>query len=420
MTPPFSAPGPGGDGPAQREPLRRFLPVTLLTPLLGAALGIDGGALFQILAVENLQLSPAAIGTAFGLGLLSLPFQLWAARLPLHRARRNVQLFLWIGAAQGLILAGLLATGTTGVWASTALVVTVTAEIALSVLFATAWQPLLSARARTADRQRLNTFWPAVARGALAGTLVAFSASNTAGRTLILVGLAAAAVAAAVLLRRVDEAPAAAPAAAVEDATAPASGIPIPMRWILASFALLNIGALPLWLVYLDDVAWPTANLGLVAAIQTLASVVALLAWRTTEGPLHRRANVGVGLVLLGSLTLLAISGTVDTGAERAAVFALTATMAGGATYTRVALLETAHRTVDTDSSVRSFTYLDVVASSALQLGLFAGGMLVTASSVAEGPNPFVWFVVATTIAATATVIRAGHHAAPGATERGP
>ena len=418
MTRPHAAPGPGVDAPAQREPLRRFLPVTLLTPALGAALGIDGGALFQILAVENLQLSPAAIGTAFGLGLLSLPVQLWAARLPLHRARRHVQLFLWIMAAQGLILAGLLVTGTTGVWASTALVVTVTAEIALSVLFATAWQPLLSARARSADRQRLNTFWPAVARGVLAGTLVAFSASNTAGRALILVVLAAAAATSAVLLWRVDEAPAAAPAAAVEEPTSPAS-IPIPMKWILASFALLNIGALPLWLVYLDDVAWPTANLGLVAAIQTLASVAALLAWRTTEGPLHRRANVGVLLVLLGSLTLLAINGTVDTGAERAAVFALTATMAGGATYTRVALLETAHRTVDTDSSVRSFTYLDVVASSALQLGLFAGGMLVTASSVTDGPSPFVVFVVATTIAATATVIRAGHHAAPITTERG-
>jgi len=418
MTRPHAAPGPGVDAPAQREPLRRFLPVTLLTPALGAALGIDGGALFQILAVENLQLSPAAIGTAFGLGLLSLPVQLWAARLPLHRARRHVQLFLWIMAAQGLILAGLLVTGTTGVWASTALVVTVTAEIALSVLFATAWQPLLSARARSADRQRLNTFWPAVARGVLAGTLVAFSASNTAGRALILVVLAAAAATSAVLLWRVDEAPAAAPAAAVEEPTSPAS-IPIPMKWILASFALLNIGALPLWLVYLDDVAWPTANLGLVAAIQTLASVAALLAWRTTEGPLHRRANVGVLLVLLGSLTLLAINGTVDTGAERAAVFALTATMAGGATYTRVALLEAAHRTVDTDNSVRSFTYLDVVASSALQLGLFAGGMLVTASSVTDGPSPFVVFVVATTIAATATVIRAGHHAAPITTERG-
>ena len=420
MTQPFSAPEPGGDAPAQREPLRRFLPVTLLTPVLGAALGVDGGALFQILAVENLQLSPAAIGTAFGLGLLSLPVQLWAARLPLHRARRNVQLFLWIMAAQGLILAGLLATGATGVWASTALVVTVTAEIAVSVLFATAWQPLLSARARSADRQRLNTFWPAVARGVLAGTLVVFSASNTAGRALILVVLAAAAATAAVLLRRVAEAPAASPAAAVEDAPVSSSNIPIPMKWVLASFALLNVGALPLWLVYLDEVAWPAANLGLIAAIQTLASVAALLAWRTTEGPLHRRANVGVLLVLLGSLTLLTISGTVDTGAERAAAFVLTATMAGGATYTRVALLETAHRTVDTDSSVRSFTYLDVVASSALQLGLFAGGMLVTASSVTNGPDPFVSFVIATTIAATATVIRAGHHAAPTTTERGP
>ena len=54
--------------------------------------------IFQILAVENLGLSPAAIGTAFGLGLISLPFQLLAGRIPLRLAKRNVQIFLVLAA----------------------------------------------------------------------------------------------------------------------------------------------------------------------------------------------------------------------------------------------------------------------------------------------------------------------------------
>ena len=123
------------------EPVSLFVPVALTKPALAAALGIDGGAIFQIFAVEDLGLSPAAIGTAFGLGLMSLPMQLWAGRMPLRLARRNLQIFLVLAAIQGALLAWLLAVGATGGLAATALVVTVTAEVAISVLFATRGNP---------------------------------------------------------------------------------------------------------------------------------------------------------------------------------------------------------------------------------------------------------------------------------------
>lgn len=388
------------------EPLRRLVPVTLLKPVLGAALGIDGGPLFQILAVENLGLSPVAIGTAFGLGLLSLPVQLWAARLPLHRVRRNLQLFLFIAAVQALLLAGLLAIGATGGLAATALVVTVTAEIAISVLFTTAWQPLLSARARSQDRQRLNAFWPAVGRGLLAGVLVVFSAANVAGRAAVLVVLAAVAIGTAFQLRHVT-APRAPEPLATDRATATAkTPIPLGIKRILASFALLNFGALPMWLVYLSEVIWPSADLGLVGAVQTIAVVAALLAWRTTEGPLGRRAMIGTVAVLAGSLALLTVDGAVESTFEQGTVLAVTVAMAGGATYASVALLESAHRIVHDQTSVRNFTLLDVVDSSSLQLGLFIGGLLVAASATGESPTPYVVFVVTTTFAATAVISR--------------
>lgn len=385
----------------------KFVPVTILVPLLGAALGIDGGPIFQIIAVENLGLSPAAIGTAFGLGLLSLPLQLWAARLPLARARRNVQLFLVIAAVQSWTLAALVGFRVTGRAASTALVITVTAEIALSVLFATAWQPLLSSRLRPSDRQRVNTLWPATARGLLAGSLVVFSALTGDGRAWFLVLVGVLPLAAAVALRSVK------PLAPAETGTEPepsklavttaSVSVPAAMRMVLLVFGALNLGALPLWLVYLDEVLWPTANLGVVGALQTVASVTALLAWRPTEGTLTNRAQVAAGVTLLGSVGLLVVNAPVTTPAAEAVVLVVTVLMAAGVTTVRIAMLESAHRIVTEATSVRSFTLLDVVASSSLQLGLFVGGLLIAASTPGS-IDVYRAFVIATTVVAVVVV----------------
>jgi len=120
-----------------------------------------------------------AIGIAFGLGVVSLPVQLYASRIPIERARRNVQIFLAIAALQAWLLAFLVGTGATGGFAVVALGVTITAEIAVSVLYATAWQPLLASGVDTHGRQQLNSTWPAIARGVLAGGLVLFATATT-------------------------------------------------------------------------------------------------------------------------------------------------------------------------------------------------------------------------------------------------
>ena len=196
-----------GNGPVQGARVSRFIPVTLFLPLFGAVLGIDGGPIFQILAIEDLGLSPTVIGIAFGFGIVSVPIQLYAARIPLHRARRNTQWFLIIAAVQAWILAVLVALEVTGPAASTALVVTVTAEIALSVLFATAWQPLLSWSVDTTQRQRLNATWPAVARGLLAGLVVLFAALDGPGRAVFIATVGLLAAACALGLQRVPSPP---------------------------------------------------------------------------------------------------------------------------------------------------------------------------------------------------------------------
>lgn len=59
------------------------------------------------------------------------------------------------------------------------------------------------------------------------------------------------------------------------------------LRRIFLVLGVVNGCALPLWLVYLHRVLWPTANLGGVAACQTLT---ALLAWRPTTRDVAQRA----------------------------------------------------------------------------------------------------------------------------------
>ena len=397
--------------------IRRFIPVTLLLPLFAAVLGIDGGPIFQILAVDDLELSPTAIGIAFGLGIVSVPVQLYASRLPLHRARRNTQWFLGIAAVQAWILALLVALGATGPAASTALVVTVTAEIALSVLFATAWQPLLSWSVDTTQRQRLNTTWPAVARGLLAGLVVLFAALDGPGRALFIAVVGLLAAACALGLQRVPD-----PPRQMDEHAPPGhpstarvrEPLSREIRAVLIVFASMNVGALPLWLVYLDTVLWPTANLGVVAGIQVAASMLALLSWRPTDGDVTRRALVASLVLLVAVVALPLIGGPVDTSAAQAAVLVLTATIGAAGTTIRVAMLETAHRTVKPANSVRAFTILDVVASTSVQAGLLAGGFLITASTTSTWPiDPYLVFVVASSTAAVVAVLLAARPAPP-------
>ncbi len=180
------------------------------------------------------------------------------------------------------------------------------------------------------------------------------------------------------------------------------------MRWILGGFIAINLGALPLWLVYLSQVMWPAADLGAVGAIQTAAVVAALLAWRTTEGDLGRRAMVGTLLVFAGSVALLGIGKAADSSGDHATVLVVTVAMTFGMMYTSLALLEMAHRLVrERDGVVRIFTLIDVVDSSSLQVGLFVGGLLVSGSVRATMWTPYVAFVTAMSCLAMATVGRA-------------
>ncbi len=382
-----------------KRSVRRYVPTTLLAPVLGASLGVDGGPVFQILAVENLGLSAAAIGVAFGFGVVSLPIQLYAARIPIDKARRNLQLFLLLAAVQAWLLAALVGVEATGGVAAIALGITVIAEISVSVLFATAWQPLLADGVDSVGRQRLFSTWAAVARGLLAAALIVFAGLDPVGRSLFLILIGVLAVAAAVGLRSVTP-----PTRTDIDSEDPATSSKLApsTRLMLIVFAVVNLAALPLWLVYIDKAFWPEANLGVIAAVQTVASMATLLGWRSTEGDLTDRALFAAVVTLGATVAILFANDPANSLTHAAIVFAATAITAAGTTIVRVAMLEAAHRTITTANTVRAFTLLDVVASTSLQLGLLAAGFLITASTNSDWiADPYLIFV---TVAAAATI----------------
>jgi hypothetical protein len=326
--------------------------------------------------------------SAFGAGIVSLPLQIAAARIPLRRARRNSQLFFVALAIQCVILAGLVAAGATGTMALVALAVAVIAEICVSVLHAPSWQPLMSVSLTGIQRQRLNSQWPAVSRGLLAGALILFEGFDSAERAAFLGACGVLAALSAVGLYALpklgqpdhntqqDESD--------EDEQAEKSGD----RRILVAVGAVNLGALPLWLVYLKTSLWPQANLGVVGAVQTIASLVALLAWRATEGDLAHAAAV--------------LAGPVDSNIEIAVVYGVTVAITICATVINLVMLEELHRRTSSAASVRAFTMLDVVESTSLQIGLVAAGFLILPTTTL----PYRVFLLGAALAATATTLR--------------
>ena len=266
---------------AGRRTRWRLLAVSLMVPSLGSSLGIDGGDLFQILAVENLGLDARTIGIGLGFCTLSVPVQLWATRLTLGRSRQRLVAFFVGDAVLCWILALLVVTATPGSGlATSALAVAVVAEISLSVLYVTAWQPLLSLVLGVTDRQRINAQGRAVARGLMAGLLLVFGLANETTRVAFLVAIGCVALA---LARVVAGVPMPDHAVAAEPVTAPSerrSSMP-PGMWALCITAGLGAAsAWPLFITYTHDVLWPDVNLGLTATAQVGGQIAAGLLWR--------------------------------------------------------------------------------------------------------------------------------------------
>lgn len=359
----------------------------LTLPTLKSALGVDGGAVFQILAVQDLGASPAAIGTALGLGVLSLPFQIWAARMPISVSQRNLMAFFGVVAALAWLLAAMASltrsgTGSTVV-AVAGLSVTVVAELAVSVLFATSWQPLLSLTLTPTQRQNVNSRGRAAGSVVLVLVLLLFGAGGVAVRVAVLGGVGVVACAVMLMLRTLqvpepdsDHARTAATTGKGSSGALPREAVPL---LVLTGFAVAS--AWPLFPVYAANVFWPSADLGVIGAVETGITIAVAAFWRPTTGDLFVRARCAVAILMVVALGFVALPSPEASGGSGTVTLVLFGFAVASRDVVLLAMLELVHRSVNQRTSVRTLTMLDVVESTSLQAALFVGGLMITLSS---------------------------------------
>lgn len=372
---------------------QRLFVVGIVGFLSALSVGVDGHPIFQILAVESLGLGPRAIGTALGLGTLSIPVQIWAARIPLHRARHNVRLFLWSMGVMALVTAGLVAFAEPGSWvAGLALVVAIVAEISVSVLMATAWQPLISYS--LSPVQRAFMLGPAAAiRGmVILGSTVLVGALDRTGRTVFLVVIGVAVIVVAETLRQIPAPPDTTLAGGSIPSTAPrgesstgrTSKLPAGIWSLYILTAALALGRWPLLVTYAAITLWPTGNLGLLGAALSAGSIVAALLWRDPGRHVLVAIRAGAVLTAVCTIGLVTMGGPITTTTGAGLLFALAVVGSAARNVTGTASMELVHRRIDTTNSVRVMTMLDVIGSTTAQLNMFVAGFLIAATAAAS------------------------------------
>ena len=368
---------------------RWFVAIAVVTPVVSAALGLNGGAIFQIVALENLGLNAEQIGLAVGLGAVSIPFQIWASRIPLRLARRHLTLYIATTSMLCLLLAWLIqAPISATVVVAAAMLIAVLAELAVSVLWATSWQPLLSTSVTPNFRQRLNAQARAAGGVLVIAVVAIFGLLGSTGRTSMLVAIGLVGVVLLVpAIRRLPlrlEAP-----SGRGDATDPvrqgdAAEQSVP-RALYVAIAIASLPAWPFIVTYSATSFWPTANLGVIGAAVVAGPLLTSALWRPTDR-LLTRARAGTLAMLLAAAALVAIRQPVSGLASATAVVVIVIAAGAATTAIRLSLLETAHRLSTSRSLVRVLTLVDVVASTAMQVGFLAAGYLINLSADSSWP----------------------------------
>ncbi len=355
-----------------------YFAFVVLVPLLGAPLAVNGAAIFQIIALEELGLTSRQVGIAVGLGAMSIPFQIWAIRVPLRLAHRNLRIFVNAMSAMCLIIAWLITgPGSKTFIVTSVIVIAVLAELAVSVLFATSFQPLLSTTIDPQFRQRLNAQGRAAGGLAAIGFVIVIGWASTSARVGIMIGLAAIGVAltpAISNLRRPDPDRILAPSSTSQ----PSSDREL--KWIFAAIGISVIPAWPFFVTYASDAFWPSANLGLIGAALVIGGLGAAAMWRPTTSDLHGRARIGAVALLCCAVALVPLNTPLTGVVSEFAVYGILLGATAAGTVVRMSLLEMAHARSDETTSVAVLTKLDVIASTFMQLGFLAAGFLIELS----------------------------------------
>ncbi|MBL8954428.1 MAG: hypothetical protein JNK82_26860 [Myxococcaceae bacterium] len=381
----------------------RLLFMSLFMPCVFSTLGGNGASLLQLFAVDGVGVSPEALGGALGLGVVSVPLQLLAARFPARHTFRILKVGLvLLGACLAVVAASVVAGPQRGFAGPALLTAVVVAELITSCLYVPAWQPIV-ARSLDVGARAWVSGW-----GWSGGCLLKIAAVTSVGALLdagharlaagALVACLFAALALAIgFLRTVERCP----QAREPDARSATIGAAaeLPTSLVIAASGLLMLASWPLFLVYARTHLVPEGNLGVWAALQTAGSVVAGLCWPR----LARMRLLGVCAAASGGLVVAGLALALRPGVLGLAVMVVGSAMAS---WVHLALLETLHRQTRHASSVRVFTVADVVSSSSMQVGqLLAGWLIVRSGAATFGPVRFDGYLAATVGAAAVLAV---------------
>ncbi|GIJ12697.1 MFS transporter [Micromonospora andamanensis] len=354
--------------------------------------------LVQLYGVQTLGLTPAQVGMALGLLVLSVPAQLLAVRLPRRLGFRRTMRFGYAGVLLLLVL--LAAVPDLDRWGRPAVfaafvAVLLAIEVAISVSWGVAWHPWMRAlvspgrRPRFVARMQFATQLLNVVLllgfGLLAGAVV----DRTEYRILLAV-LAVLLVVSITTLGRMPHTP-------VPDGTHPqalgelraaatnlvADG---PLRRLSVIFLLDTVLVTPLLAIYaVLHLGIPAGTVAVILAVRGLAAPISLLAWSRAAhriGTYRLIVHTMAGTVLTRLLWVFVP--TTEGGASGASVacFAVIVVVSAvcAAGYGN-ANLTTWYDAVPDRHSRAMFTLRDVIASSKLQLYSAAGGAVLAATA---------------------------------------
>jgi hypothetical protein len=338
------------------------------------------------------------VGTALLLGALSVPLQLWAVRIPLARARHNARLFMWLIGAMTLTTAAVVQWAEPGsLIAGTVLLIAVVAEIAVSVLFATSWQPLISYTLSASQRQFIIGRASAASGAALLVAVVVFGELERSGRAVFLAVIGLTAFVVAWALRILPPPPNPAHTPTVDTFVTPERAEePGPLTNVFIALPASAFASWPLLVTYAATVLWPDGNLGILAGSMSLGAVVALALWRDPAHRLLPLLRVAAMVVAICTAIIVGLDKPVDSGPAVGILLGAAAVGSAARSTLRTGILELAHRRIDTSNSVRIMTMIDVVASTSFQVGAFVAGLLIAASiDSTAAVDPYqVWLLV--------------------------
>lgn len=392
-----------GSGPEGREPAvltRRLILLGTIAPLAAVSIGVDGGEIFQIIAIDSLGLDPRLIGIALGLGTLSIPLQLWAARMSLERVKKNIQLHLVLLGVMTLataLLVGLAHPGSRV--AAAALVIAVLAEVAVSVLLATSWQPIISYALTPRQRQFVLGQGRAFSGVVLLVSVFSFGQLDQDGRVAFLALLSLSCWALAFALNGLPE-----PAPTRRTQPRATAKFSTEVRSLLTAIGASAIAGWPLLLTYIALVLWPEGNLGVLGGALALGGIVASSLWRDPGDRIAGVLRLGVITFALCSCAI-AVFPAPNSSTSRGVLLLLVVVVGSAArALIRTAIIELLHRHVDEDNSVRVMTMMDVIGSTTFQLGFFAVGFLIESSRRGTFViDPFqVWLILTSIVLAWA------------------